>query len=369
MRFKPEPPFEHGRPPRVGVLLVNLGTPDAPTASAVRRYLREFLSDPRVIEIPQLLWKLILEAAVLPLRSSKSAVKYAKVWMKDGSPLAIYTLRQAKLLRGRLGGHIKDIAIEVGMRYGSPSIGSALDKLHAAGASRILILPLYPQYSGSTTASSFDAVSRWSERIRNVPEMRFIKHYHDHPGYIGALASRFRSFAGAEGRNDPRQAFVKRFTIFTFHGLPKRTLLLGDPYHCECLKTGRLLAEALGLREDAYRITFQSRFGKAEWLQPYTEPTLVELARSGVKAVDVFCPGFPCDCLETLEEIAIEAKTAFLLAGGEDFHYIPALNDDPVWIEALARMAFEQLGDWIPAQSEADSGLQKSRALAAGAAR
>jgi ferrochelatase len=369
MRFKPEQPFEHGRAPRVGVLLVNLGTPDAPTAPAVRRYLRQFLSDPRVIEIPTLIWKPLLEMAVLPLRASKSAEKYRRVWMKDGSPLLVYTLRQGKLLRGRLGGHIKDVAIEVGMRYGSPSISSALDRLHGAGANRILVLPLYPQYSASTTASSLDAISRWCERIRHVPELRFIKHYHDHPAYIGALAARFKSFAGAEGRNDPGQAFVKRFTIFSFHGLPKRSLLLGDPYHCECLKTGRLLAEALGLREDAYRVTFQSRFGRAEWLQPYTEPTLVELARSGVKAVDVFCPGFPCDCLETLEEIAMEAKSAFLKAGGADFHYIPALNDDPVWIEALARIAFEQLADWMPYQSEVARDLQKSRALARGAER
>jgi protoporphyrin/coproporphyrin ferrochelatase len=368
MRFKPEGPFEHGRAPRVGVLLVNLGTPDAPDAASVRRYLREFLTDPRVIEIPSFIWRPLLETVVLPLRASRSAAKYEKVWMRDGSPLVVYTGRQAKLLRGRIGTRIKDILVEFGMRYGNPSIASALDRLHAQGAEKILVLPLYPQYAGATTGSSQDAVFRWCESTRNVPELRFLKHYHDHPAYISALAARFREFIGAERRVDPGQAFVKRTTVFSFHGLPKRSLLLGDPYHCECLKTGRLLAESLRLAESDYRITFQSRFGRAEWLQPYTEPTLVELARSGVKAVDVFCPGFPADCLETLEEIAIEAKAAFLAAGGEDYHYVPALNDDPRWIEALFGIAMEQMEGWqTRTEGPASRDAQKRRAIALGA--
>jgi len=362
-----EPPYQHGSAPRAGVLLVNLGTPMAPESAAVKRYLRQFLTDPRVIEIPSLPWRILLETVILPRRATKSAAKYRKVWMKEGSPLSVYSARQAKLLRGRLGERFPDIVVEVGMRYGEPSIASALEALVNAGVTHVVVLPLYPQYSSSTTASSFDAIAQWLSQRRNLPEMRFIKHYHDHTAYVFALAARFREFIGAQRRNDPAQAFEKRKAVFSFHGLPRRSLTLGDPYHCECLKTGRLLAQALGLAEEDYRITFQSRFGAQEWLKPYTEATLIEMAQSGVKAVDVFCPGFPADCLETLEEIAIEGKAQFLRAGGEDFHYVPALNDDPVWIAGLAQIVLEQLDGWLPKASPEHLAQSRERALAHGA--
>jgi ferrochelatase len=369
MTFEKEPEFSHGSAPRTGVLLMNLGTPDEPTAPSVRRYLRQFLTDPRVIEIPRLPWRLLLEMVILPLRAKRSAAKYQSIWTKQGSPLKIYTEIQAKLLKGRLGALGHPLLVEVAMRYGNPSIASALDKLKAAGATRILVLPLYPQYSATTVATGQDEVSRWARSIRWVPELRFVNHYHDHPAYIAALAQHMRSHVAPERREDSRQGYLARYTVFSFHGLPRRTLALGDPYHCECLKTGRLLAEALNLKPGEYQVTFQSRFGRAEWLQPYTEPTLIGLAKKGIGEVDVFCPGFPCDCLETLEEINIEARQAFLAAGGRDFHYVPALNDSPRWIEALAKIALENLQGWVLAPDDAELATSRKLALAAGASR
>jgi ferrochelatase len=367
MPFRTEPKFVHGTPERVAILLLNLGTPDEPTPAAVRRYLREFLSDARVVEIPRLAWRLLLETVILPLRAKRSAAKYQSVWTKDGSPLKVNTEKQAKLLRGRLGGLGASVLVEYAMRYGNPSIDSMLDRLKAAGATRILVLPLYPQYSATTTATGQDAVFDWCKKIRRLPELRFVAHYHDHPSYIQAMAQHVRTAVHPEQRQDVMQGYVSRFTVFSFHGLPERSLKLGDPYHCECLKTGRLLARALNLEDHEYRVTFQSRFGRAEWLKPYTEPTLIELAKEGRRAVDVFCPGFPADCLETLEEIAIECKAAFLAAGGQDFHYVPALNDDPRWIDALAQIALDHLQGWLQPQDEEELGKQRSRALAAGA--
>jgi ferrochelatase len=354
-------PHAHGQPALTAVLWCNLGTPDAPTPSAVRRYLAEFLSDPRVVEIPRLAWLPILYGLILPLRASKSAAKYATIWTPEGSPLKTWTEKQAKRLQGWLGEHGHRVRVDYAMRYGSPSIPAQLDALRAAGATRILILPAYPQYSGTTTASVIDAVADWSKRQRHVPELRFVNRYHDDRGYLQALARRIEKHWTAHGRPD--------HLVLSFHGVPERTLHLGDPYHCECRKTARLLADWLRLDETAYTVTFQSRFGKAKWLEPYTEPTLQALARRGVARVDVACPGFTSDCLETLEEIAQEGRDAFLAAGGKEFQYIPCLNDETEWIGALGRIAQQHLAGW-PTQVQPDAqalAAQRQRAMALGA--
>ncbi len=327
----------------------------------MRRYLAEFLSDPRVVEIPRLLWWPILHAIILRVRPAKSARKYARIWMKEGSPLKVWTEKQALLLAGYLGQRGQPVLVRHAMRYGQPSIADALDALRAEGAERVLVLPLYPQYAAATTASVGDAVAAWMKRRRNLPELRFVKHWHDDPGYIAALARRVNDHWMTHGRPDR--------LVLSFHGLPKRSLTLGDPYHCECLKTGRLLTERLKLREENVVVTFQSRFGKAEWLKPYTEPTLVALAKEGVGRVDVFCPGFVADCLETLEEIDQEARAAFLAAGGKEFGYIPCLNDQHEGIAALAAIAMSHLAGWTTAAPPEPAELERSkqRARAAGA--
>lgn len=338
MRPNKEPPYTHGTIARTAVVLVNLGTPDAPTAPALRRYLKQFLSDPRVVEIPKAAWSIILNGFILPLRSGKSAEKYASIWTQDGSPLKIHTEKQAMLLRGYLGERGHDVQVAYAMRYGNPSLPDVLDGLKADGCDRILVIPAYPQYSGTTTASIFDAVFSHYAKVRNVPELRLVKHYHDHDAYIRALKDSLLAYWEMHGRPDK--------LVMSFHGVPKRTLLLGDPYHCECHKTARLLATQLQLAPEQYLVTFQSRFGRAEWLQPYTAPTLQKLAKDGTRRVDVICPGFTGDCLETLEEIAMEAKRDFLTAGGKEFHYIPCLNESPAWIAALAEIAEQHLIGW-----------------------
>jgi ferrochelatase len=349
MPFAKEPPYKHGAPSRTAVVLVNLGTPDEPTRGAVRRYLKEFLSDPRVVEIPKMVWAPILYGIILPFRSGKSAQKYATIWTKEGSPLKVHTQAQAMLLRGALGerGH-NEVTVAMAMRYGSPSLPDVLDRLKADGHDRILILPAYPQYSGTTTASINDAVSAHYRKVRNLPELRFVRNYHDHEAYIDALKKSVLAHWEANGRGEK--------LLMSFHGVPKRTLTLGDPYHCECMKTARLLAEKLKLREDQYLVTFQSRFGKAEWLQPYTAPTVAQLAKDGVRRLDVICPGFTSDCLETLEEIAMEVQHDFVSNGGKEFNYIPCLNEQPSWIAALAEIAEQHLIGWptmvSPAQRE-----------------
>jgi ferrochelatase len=357
-RYAPEPAPNHGAPRRTGILLVNLGTPEAPTAAALRPYLKQFLWDPRVVEIPRPIWWLILHLFVLTLRPAKSAAKYAKIWMAEGSPLKVHTERQAKLLKGWLGETgAADVAVAWAMRYGQPSIASVLDRFKADGVERVLVVPLYPQYAASSTASVMDDVADWIKRSRNPMEFRFIKHFHDHPGYIAALAASVRDYWAANGRPDK--------LVMSFHGVPRRSLDLGDPYHCECQKTGRLLAEALGLDGKDYLVTFQSRFGKAEWLQPYTQPTLEKLARDGTARVDVMCPGFVADCLETLEEIAMECKEAFLLSGGKQFHYIPCINERPDWIAAFRDLVSAHLAGW-PLTTTTDP-QAKPRAAALGA--
>ena len=362
MPFRPEPTYTHGQAARTAILLCNLGTPDAPTAPALRRYLGQFLADHRVVEIPKPIWWLILHGIILRTRPAKSAAKYASIWTPEGSPLAVWTAKQATLLRGWLGEAGHNVLVRHAMRYGNPSIASQLDALKAEGVTRILILPLYPQFSATTTASVFDAVYTWAARIRNVPELRFVNHYHDDAGYIDALAGTIRAHWKHNGPPDK--------LVMSFHGVPERTLHLGDPYHCESHKTARLLAERLGLQKDDWQLTFQSRFGKAKWLQPYTEPTLIEMGKAGVGRVDVVCPGFTGDCLETLEEINQEAREAFLHAGGKEFHYIPCLNDSPAWISALSRIAQQHLAGW-PVQPASASDLEAARhhALAGGAPR
>jgi protoporphyrin/coproporphyrin ferrochelatase len=361
----PEPPHRHGAPaagPRTAVLLCNLGTPDEPTAPAMRRYLAEFLSDPRVVEIPRLPWWLILHGIILRVRPAKSAAKYARVWTPEGSPLRVWTHKQALLLAGYLGERGLSVGVRYAMRYGNPSMASVLTQLKAEGAQRILVLPLYPQYSGPTTASAVDAVCDWAQRTRALPELRFVNRYHDDAGYIDALAATITAHWMKHGRGDR--------LVMSFHGVPRRTLDLGDPYHCECQKTARLLAERLQLKPGQWTVTFQSRFGKARWLEPYTEPTLRTLAAQGVGRVDLVCPGFAADCLETLEEISIEAREAFLESGGKEFHYIACLNDEPAWIRALADIAERHLQGWDtqagPDAAAAQS--QRERALALGAA-
>jgi protoporphyrin/coproporphyrin ferrochelatase len=352
-RFAPEPPFTHGQAAVTGVLYCNLGTPDEPTAAAVRRYLAEFLSDPRVVEIPRAAWLPLLHGVILPLRSGKSAAKYATIWTPEGSPLKVWTERQAKLLQGWLGEHGHRVRVRTAMRYGNPSIASQLDALRAEGATRILVLPAYPQYSGTTTASIVDAVTAWSRDKRHVPELRFVNRYHDDAGYVDALAARIRHSWRDHGPTD--------HLVMSFHGVPERTLRLGDPYHCECQKTARLLAARLGLARERYSVTFQSRFGKAKWVEPFTEPSLRELARRGVRRVDVVCPGFTGDCLETLEEIAMEGRAAFLASGGKEFHYIPCLNDEPAWIAALGAIAERHLAGWPTKDAPDPEALAASR--------
>jgi len=358
----PEPPYSHGTAPATAVLLCNLGTPDAPTAPALRRYLAEFLSDRRVVEIPRALWWLILHGVILRVRPAKSAAKYASIWMPEGSPLKVWTERQARMLGGYLGERGHPTLVRYAMRYGSPSIAQVLGELKERGVTRVLVLPAYPQYSGPTTASVCDAVFEWARTVRHMPEFRFVNRYHDDPGYIAALARRVTDHWMKHGRPER--------LVLTFHGVPKRTLTLGDPYHCECLKTARLLRERLGLPQDQVVVTFQSRFGKAEWLQPYTEPTLVALAQQGIKRVDVMCPGFTSDCLETLEEINQEAREAFVQAGGGEFRYIDCLNDQHEWIAALADIAIRHMQGWPNSPPDAQAlEAQRQRALAMGAER
>jgi ferrochelatase len=356
-----EPTHRHGETARTGVLYCNLGTPDSPTTADVRRFLAEFLSDPRVVEIPRIIWMLILHGIILRFRPAKSAAKYASIWTPQGSPLKVWTEKQAKLLQGWLAqrGHL--VPVRYAMRYGQTSIASQLDAFKAEGVTRVLVLPAYPQYSATTTASLFDAVYAWASRSRAIPELRFVNHYHDAPPYIAALAASIRLYWQKNGRPDQ--------LVMSFHGVPERTLHLGDPYHCECFKTARLLADALGLDKNQFKVTFQSRLGRAKWLEPYTEPTLIALGKSGVKRVDVVCPGFTSDCLETLEEIAMEGRAAFLMAGGQAFHYIPCLNDDPQWITALCEVTQQHLAGWptlgAPDASELAASCAAARALGA----
>lgn len=339
MPFSSQQNFDHEQPVATGILLTNLGTPDAPTTPAVRRYLKEFLSDPRVVEQPRWLWWLVLNGIILNVRPAKSAHAYQKVWTDAGSPLLSIGLQQQQLLekavRQRLG---EGLHVELAMRYGNPSIQSGLEALREKNCRRILVFPLYPQYSATTTGSTFDAVADVLKTWRRVPELRMLDAYYKHPAYIGALAGSVRDYWAANGEPDR--------LLMSFHGIPERYFRAGDPYPCHCRKTGRLLREALDLPEERAVLTFQSRFGREPWVQPYTDVTLSEWARDGVGTVDVICPGFPADCLETLEEIAIQNRDLFVGAGGGQLRYIPALNDSAAHIEALAGIVEAQLAGW-----------------------
>jgi ferrochelatase len=367
--LRPEPPFAHDRAPKVGVLLVNLGTPDAPTPAAVRRYLAQFLADRRVVEIPAALWRPILHGVVLRVRPARSARKYASIWSDQGSPLLAHSLRLRSLLQGALREPLRalglppdHVQLELGMRYGEPAIDGALDRLRAAGCDRILVVPLYPQYAASTTASALDAVYAYAQSARRMPALRAIDTFHDDPGYVRALAQRIHDYWTKHGRPDK--------LVLSFHGLPRRVLALGDPYHCLCQKTARLLATEMGLAPEQYVVTFQSRFGAAEWLKPYTAATLEALGKAGIGRVDVACPGFVADCLETLEEIRILGKETFLHAGGREFHAIPCLNDHPAWLAALTDLVLRHLAGWLePPPDDAARALTLARARALGAER
>jgi ferrochelatase len=342
----------HPTQPRIGVLLVNLGTPDAPTKSALKRYLKEFLSDPRVVEpnFPRWVWWLILNGVILNIRPKRSAEAYASIWdeVGEGSPLMAISKQQHQAIVDYFDQHQVDIVPALAMRYGNPSIAHGLAELKAQHVDRLLVLPLYPQYSASTTASIFDAVTRELQSWRLIPEVRFINHYHDHPDYIQALARSVKQHWQQHGQPDQ--------LVMSFHGVPQRYLHNGDPYHCECHKTGRLLGEELGLGTDQYRVTFQSIFGREEWLKPYTMEVLKALPGEGHKHVQVICPGFAADCLETLEEIAVENKGYFTDAGGEQFSYIPALNADADHIQCLSQLIIDHCQTWLD-QAKPDRAL------------
>lgn len=339
MRFRAEPALSDSPVPSgTGVLLCNLGSPDAPTTPALRRYLAQFLSDERVVESPRALWLPLLYGVILRTRPAQSAAKYRTVWTPEGAPLLKWSSRQASLLRGHLGERGLRVAVRHAMSYGQPAIAQELDALKAQGCARILVAPLYPQYSASTTASVHDAVFAWGRTVRHLPELRLAGPFHDAPGYIAALAASVRRHWQTHGQPD--------HLLLSFHGLPQRMADLGDPYPGQCRATAELLARKLGWPVQRCTVAFQSRFGRAEWLKPYTAATLQALGREGVGRLDVMCPGFVSDCLETLEEIAEEGRETFLHAGGREFHYIPALNDSAEWMRALADWVQQQMAGW-----------------------
>jgi len=356
------PDYRHDAAPCTGVLLVNLGTPEAPDTKAVRDYLAEFLWDPRVVDVARPLWWVMLHGVILRIRPPKVARAYQSIWTDEGSPLLTVSRRLAEQLRQRYaardGGRVE---IALAMRYGKPAIEPALEELEKKGMRRLLVLPLYPQYSSTTTAAVFDELARVLGRWRWLPDIRFVQHYHDHPAYIEALAASIREHWDAQGQAER--------LLMSFHGIPERMCRSGDPYYCECQKTARLLADKLGLDDDRWYLTFQSRFGREPWLQPYTDATLEAWASQGLNSVDVVCPGFSADCLETLEETEQHYRELFLSGGGKQFSYIRALNDRPQHVDAIAQLIDAQLQGWQPALDEAPDALAacKARALAHGA--
>ena len=340
MKYVGRPDYQHGTSDKLGVLVINLGTPDAPDTKSVRRYLAQFLSDPRIIELPRLLWMAILHGVILRVRPAKSAAAYREVWDEEtGSPLMSVSLAQTAAIQAQMKARFgDDIIVTLGMRYGSPSIDTAITELEAHNVRRLVVLPMYPQYSGTTTASVFDAVTERLQRTRWIPEMRFINQFCDEPAYIKALAASVRESWDANGRGD--------LLVTSYHGIPKRYLLNGDPYHCLCHKTTRLLATELGLTENDYRVVFQSRVGKEEWLRPYCDETMKALPAEGIKSIDVISPAFSADCLETLEEIEGENKEYFMEHGGERFKYIACLNDREDHIAMLADLIERHCQGW-----------------------
>lgn len=356
MKYQGSPAFTHSQNDKVGVLVTNLGTPDAPKKAELKRYLKEFLSDPRVVEVPRLLWWMILNLVILNIRPKRSAKAYETVWTDRGSPLMYHTQDQANALRDNLKQQYGDnIVVEFAMRYGSPSVDSAVDKMLQQGVRKLLVLPLYPQYCASTTGSTFDAIAQSFSQRRWIPELRFVTHYHDNAGYIKAVADKIKVHWEQHGRADK--------LIFSYHGIPKRYLLNGDPYHCECHKTSRLIAEELGLKDSEHFTSFQSRFGREEWLKPYTDHSLKTFPEQGIKSVQIVCPGFAADCLETIEEIGEENREYFLEAGGERYEYIAALNADEAHIQALTNLLESHLQGWatIPESTALRNELAKAK--------
>ena len=359
--------YQHGAREKLGILLVNLGSPDAPTPAAVRKYLAQFLADPRVVEANRLIWWFALHGVILRIRPPRAARAYQKVWTEDGSPLVHISRLQTRALQKKLEDRFRGHVIaDLAMTYGNPSIKSGLEALRTAGARRLLILPLYPQYSATTTAAVFDQVTDVLKGWRWLPDLRLINHYHDHPKYIEALADSIRQ----QWANKPRGDLL----LFSFHGIPQRYVDNGDPYFCHCQKTARLVAEVLELEDDKWQVVFQSRFGREAWLQPYCSTTLQALPASGVKNVDILCPGFAADCLETLEEINMENRQLFVDAGGEQYNYIPCLNDSQPHIDALCEVLSAHMFGWPETMPGWDAGKlaveakeSRERALAMGA--
>jgi protoporphyrin/coproporphyrin ferrochelatase len=346
MKYIGSPNFSHNQADKIGVIISNLGTPDAPTKVALKRYLKEFLSDPRVVEVPRLLWWMILNFVILNIRPRRSAKAYSTVWTEQGSPLLVHTRNQAEALAKSLNNQYgENVVVEFAMRYGSPSIDGCIEKLLQSGVRKLLVLPLYPQYCASTTGSTFDALGESMRKRRWLPDIRFVSHYHDDADYVQAVADKIRQHWQVSGKAEK--------LLFSYHGIPKRYLLNGDPYHCECYKTSRLIAENLGLAKEEYMTTFQSRFGREEWLTPYTDETLKSLPQQGVKTVQIVCPGFSSDCLETIEEIGEENREYFKHAGGERYEYIEALNSDPQHIAMLAKLVNENIQGWSVGADEA----------------
>ncbi len=358
MKYKGNSDYKHDTPACTGVLITNLGTPDAPTPAALRKYLGEFLSDPRVIETPKIIWWFVLHCIILRIRPRRSAEAYEKVWTENGSPLLDISIKQANKIQSEISKHFNGpIKVVLAMRYGNPSIEAGLEELRAANAERILIFPLYPQYSAATTASTFDAVSDVLKEWRSIPELRMINHYHDNPDYITALANSIKEYWQTHTKPEK--------LLFSFHGLPKDYFLAGDPYHCECHKTARLVAEKLELQDDEWQLTFQSRFGPREWLQPYTDITLKELAANGTKSVQIICPGFSADCLETIEEIDMQNRDFFTEAGGKEFSYIPALNDSDEHIDVLCKLIQAHCQGWDIKNTNMESTLERAKKIGA----
>lgn len=349
MKYLGQPDYDHANPERLGILVANLGTPDAPQTAEVRRYLAQFLSDPRIIELPRWLWRIILHGIILRVRPKRSAEAYRSVWSDtEGSPLLSISKKQTAALQNALQQRLgSNVVAVLGMRYGSPSMDEAIAELEQQHVRRMLVLPMYPQYSGTTTASVFDEVTNRLQRTRWIPETRFINSYIDETKYIEALAASVRKSWSENGQAD--------LLVTSYHGIPKRYLLNGDPYHCQCHKTTRLLRLALGLPEDKVKVVFQSRVGREPWLQPYCDETMKQLPKQGVKSIDIMCPGFSADCLETIEEINEENREYFEHAGGENFNYIPCLNDNPDIIDALTDLLVRHARGWPEAdQPEQD---------------
>ena len=352
MKYTGNAGFTHNQADKIGVLITNLGTPQAPTKGALKPYLKEFLSDPRVVEVPRLIWWFILNGIILNIRPKRSAEAYASVWSEQGSPLMVHTKAQAEALAKRCEREFgDDVIVDFAMRYGEPAVSKVIERMLSNGVRKLLVVPMYPQYSASTVGSTFDAIAADFQQRRWLPDFRFVSHYHDRPGYVKAVAETIRQHWEINGQAEK--------LILSYHGVPRRYLDNGDPYHCECLKTSRLIAEELGLENSQYMTTFQSRFGREEWLKPYTDETLKALPAEGVKSVQVVCPGFSADCLETIEEIGEENREYFMDAGGERYEYIPALNSEPAHISMLFDLVKENLHGW-----QADSDVELRAQLA-----